>query len=114
MRDPFALEIRRSADSVELSYPVSAAGYGVLVGLLLLGLLYPIVGFSPALRPAWVGVLDLTLVGVAGNTVRLLWLSTVRFDLTRDQVRHGLATVGKVSEVDAIEPAPNERAALQV
>jgi hypothetical protein len=110
MRDPFALELKRSADAVELYYPISSAGYGVLVGLILMGLLSTVVGFSPALRPLWLGLLDVTLVGVAGNTVRLLWLSTVRFDLARDEVRHWFGTVGEVSEIRAIERDRNKRA----
>jgi hypothetical protein len=114
MRELFALQVKCSDEVVELCYPVSAAGYGALVGLLLLGLLYPAIGFSPTLHPIWLVILDLTILGVAVNAVRLMWLSTVRFDLGRDQVRHGLRTIGKVSEIQSIEPTPDERAALQV
>src|SRR5215216_4054381 len=114
MRDPFSLQLRRSADSVELAYPVAAAGYGALVGLVLLGMLYSVVGFAPSLHAIWVVILDLTLVAIALNAVRLIWLSTVRFDFARDQVRHGLQTVASISDIQWVEPGPEERAALRL
>src|SRR3954452_14409568 len=114
MRDPFALEFRPTSDGIVLYYPLTAAAYGGVVGLVLLGMLSPVIVASPLLRPLWEILLDFTLVGIAGNVVRVIWLSTVCFDLKSDQVRHGLRQVGRVSDVQAIEPGPRERAALQL
>jgi len=114
MGDPWTLELRISSDSVELRRPLSAALYAVVIAAVGLGMLFPAVGVSSGLRAVWQGIVDLTIVGVAGHTVWLLWLSTVRFDFTRDQIRHGLVMIGRMSDVERIEPSADERAALQL
>ncbi len=114
MRDPFALELRSSADGVELRYPLSAALYVVITAAVLLGLMYPVVGMSPGLGVIWRVLVQLTVVGAAYQVVWLMWLSTVRFDFARNQVRRGPVPIGKASDIEFVEPSPHARAALQV
>ena len=104
--NPFALRLRVDGHSLQLYYPLTAALFVAAATLVSLGADDLIVSTVPALAAVWPVVRDGGLVALVLAVMWLVWWSTIEFDRRDDRVcLAGWITVGRVSEIQAIERA---------
>jgi hypothetical protein len=114
MKDPLALDLRSTKRSLELCYPLSTAALVLVATAAILGIDSLLVPLIPGLPHLWPVITRASVLVMAGLVMWLVWWSTIAFDRTSDRVTLGFVTVGRVSEIAAIERGLGGQGPLEV